>query len=219
MKRVLCAVIALALMAVAVNGLAQASGLFSKDEQGVIHFCDLPWDADLNTVVETIEAATGLEAWANGDSIQDGLLFLARDLIQLPELSGDCYLVLIGLGSEEDGSWWVECQLVPDQAQFGSATQAANLFFDVNFGFMYSLDIDKPDGIQVSYPQDYAGDRAIENQETYGEILDTWVKTVDEEGVCASLAMFYGNAMLSLESMELEGNATLYSCWLMLYPN
>ena len=219
MKRVLCAVMLLVLTAAAVNGMAEASGLFSQDEQGVIHFCDLAWDADLDTVVETIENATGLEAWMNGDSVEDGLLFVDSDLIQLPELSEDCYLVLIGLGPEADGNWWVECQLVPERGQFVSATQAADLFFDVNAGFMHLLDLDVFEGVQVLYPEDYAGERIIDEQETYGGLLDAWIETVEEEGVCVDLIMYYGNATIALESLELEGNPMLYTCWLTMYPN
>ena len=217
MKKILCAVMMLVLMATAANCLAEESGLLGIDDQSVIHFCNLPWDADPGTVVATITSVTGLEPRMNSDNIYDGLMFGPSRLIQLPELSEDCYLVLVGLGPQQDGSWWVECQLVPAQLTFDNAMHAVDWFFDVNVGLWYSLGLSGVTGVQVLYPQGYTGERTIETQPTYGEMFEAWARAVDDDGVYASLLMAYGNAVLALESMEYDGSV-VYSCWLTLYP-
>ena len=219
MKRLLLVMMTLALLAASAVCLAQTDCPITMDEAQIFHFCGLDWQADVDTIVEAIQDTLGYKAYLIGETVYDGLRFMAPEgIAQFPGLTDECYLAMVALIPQPDGSWWLECQLTPKNVVFDNATHAANWFVDVNAALQDALGIDWISGLQVLYPDEYTGERTVGNQSTYGELMDAWRQAVEVEGVNVDVLIYFNNMILSLEAMDING-APHYTSWLQLFAS
>ncbi len=168
-------------------------------------FCQLDWDTDLDTALRTIAANTErrMELTANGSymGMASGKNFWGLN-------SNECYLTLCTV-VPEDGGWWLECQITPENVTFEDEEQAASWFARV----WSSLNWEKHDAPRFTL-ETAQGAQAFEDETG---LIERWISAVQagEEGVYASIAI--NNLTLSLEK-DVYGDMSIISSWIKLVP-
>lgn len=222
MKRMLCAIVILALIVLAGSCIAESSsGFLSVDSQGVVHFCGLDWNAGFIEVVTTIEEATGRTGEAAGGEGQTAMTFIHNQgtLKSFPGLPSDCCYPMITAVMNPDGSWWMECQLARETIRFDDAVDAANWFHAVNAALQGTLGVSEMNYVRMEYWDRNTGEGigVTYGAEDYEAQLENWVRDVSTNGAFITFVLNYNNLELSLEVGQYE-DAPFYSCWLILNP-
>ena len=203
--------------AVSQDAVSSRPCLITVDDDFVFSFCDLPWDSELDTIVMTVEDATGMHTYLNTSNIYDGLGCYPETMSRFPGLSEDAYLPIININPEADGSWWMECQVAPAAIDFESPAEAAEWFLRMWNALAATLSLPEPDAIDVIYPSDYEGERTVRTTDAPEAYLTAWAQTVQDGIDELNIRIRYNNMTLTLEH-GVYGWQSFTTCWIILDP-
>ncbi len=169
-------------------------------------FCGIDWDTDLDTALRTIAANTNRTMEDAGNGSYMGVRY-GSPFWGLSE--EECCLTLITV-VPEDGGWWVECQLTPEQVEFADTREAVQFFQNVERALdayrhgpaIYTLVVDDEE-MELTDPD---------------EMIGMWEDAVLAGRESARAYVDLNNVTLSMENDMYDGTYYM-TCWLMLGPS